>query len=111
MAKRSIIVRSKFHHTHGAKRNGEKDSPMRQSKHTLSSNVIFLKRPRTRINDVVVYGAVRSFSRPHKLAHSVVKIGRKWTCTCERNSLGRAICRHIRLARVEMAVRNRKTGR
>jgi hypothetical protein len=80
----------------------------RVRKQPVLSNIVSLRKAKTQRNNVVAYGIIRSFSRPHKLNHTVVKVGRKWTCTCERNSLGKAICRHIRLARVEMARRNRR---
>jgi hypothetical protein len=76
-----------------------------------SRNIVSLRKAKRRVNGVIAYGIVRSFSRPNKINHTVVKVGRKWECTCERNSLGRAVCRHIRLARVEMAIRNRKASR
>lgn len=73
-------------------------------------NIVSLKKSKRVVNGVLAYGIIRSFSRPNKINHTVVKVGRKWTCTCERNSLGRAICRHIRLARTEMTRRNRRVS-
>ena len=102
MASRSIIVRSsKSHHGRSQAKTGAQ-----KKEHPLNTrNVVSIRRSVNPIANVLIYGIVRSFSRPHKINHTVTKVSRKWHCTCEHHTFRGVICRHIRAAKAKLAQR------
>lgn len=54
---------------------------------------------------VTAYGTVQSRSRGSRVNHTVVKVGRKFRCSCEDNIFRQATCGHIKEFRLKLAKR------
>jgi len=68
-------------------------------------NVVSIHHSKTPIAGVTVYGVVRSFTRPQRLNHGVVKVGRRFYCSCEDflyRHVKRGTCKHIRAAKAKL---------
>jgi predicted nucleic acid-binding Zn finger protein len=56
----------------------------------------------------LIYGIVRSFTRPDRINHGVVKVGRRYFCSCEDflyRHVERGTCKHIRAAKAVLRQR------
>lgn len=63
------------------------------------SKVVSLRTAKNPIHNVSVYGAVRSFSYGERLTHGVVKVGRRFHCSCPDflfRHTQRGTCKHVR---------------
>jgi len=59
--------------------------------------ILSLRRAKNPVNSVLVYARVLSTSRPDRVVHNVVKVGRVFRCSCERSVLANERCIHIRV--------------
>jgi predicted nucleic acid-binding Zn finger protein len=70
------------------------------------SKVVFVRKATHPRNGVTQYGIVRSFTRPDRINHGVVKVGRRYFCSCEDflyRHVERGTCKHIRAAKAKLA--------
>jgi hypothetical protein len=70
-----------------SKKTGQKVRPVK---------ILSLHKAKNPINSVLIYARVLSTTRPDRLVHNVVKVGRAFRCSCEGNILGGNRCVHIR---------------
>jgi predicted nucleic acid-binding Zn finger protein len=69
------------------------------------SRVVSARKARNPRHGVVEYGTVRSFTRGDRINHGIVKVGRRYFCSCE-DFLNRHItsgtCKHVRAFKAKM---------
>ncbi len=71
MASRSILVRSSSHHGSARKDGSRRIGPVN------THNLISIRRAVHSIANVLIYGIVRSFSRPHQINHAIANTSRR----------------------------------